>query len=90
MFGLWEDQKKVEKEFGKHPTQKPEGIIERMVLSSTQVGDVVLDMFNGSGTTGVVSVRNNRKYIGIELEKEYFNITKKRLKSETNKLQLDV
>ena len=82
--------KKVEKEFGKHPTQKPEEIIERMVLSSTQEGDVVLDMFNGSGTTGVVSVRNNRKYIGIELEKEYFKLTKKRIDSETNKLKLDV
>ena len=82
--------KKVEKEFGKHPTQKPEEIIERMVLSSTQEGDVVLDMFNGSGTTGVVSIRNNRKYIGIELEKEYFKLTKKRINSETNKLKLDV
>ena len=61
-----------------------------MVLSSTQEGDVVLDMFNGSGTTGVVSVRNNRKYIGIELEREYFNLTKKRIESETNKLKLDV
>ena len=82
--------KKVEKEFGKHPTQKPEEIIERMVLSSTQEEDVVLDMFNGSGTTGVVSLRNNRKYIGIELEKEYFNLTKKRIESETKKLKLDV
>ena len=61
-----------------------------MVLSSTQEEDVVLDMFNGSGTTGVVSLRNNRKYIGIELEKEYFNLTKKRIESETKKLKLDV
>ena len=82
--------KKIEKEFGKHPTQKPEEIIERMVLSSTQEGDVVLDMFNGSGTTGVVSVRNNRKYIGIELEKDYFNLTKKRIEGETKKLKLHV
>jgi len=61
-----------------------------MILSSTKEGDVVLDMFSGSGTTGVVSVRNNRKYIGIELEKEYFSLTKKRIMSETNKLKLDV
>ena len=74
----------------KERTSKPEEIIERMVLSSTQEGDVVLDMFNGSGTTGVVSVRNNRKYIGIELEKEYFKLTKMRIDSETNKLKLDV
>ena len=39
---------------------------------------------------GVVSVRNNRKYIGIELEREYFNLTKKRIESERNKLKLDV
>ena len=82
--------KKVEKEFGKHPTQKPEEIIERMLLSSTQENDVVLDMFNGSGTTGVVSVRNNRKYIGIELEKEYLNLTKKRIESEIKKLKVNV
>lgn len=82
--------KKTEREFGKHPTQKPEEIIERMVLSSTKEGDVVLDMFMGSGTTGVVSVRNNRKYIGVELEREYFSLSKKRILSETNKLKLDV
>ena len=72
--------KKIEKEFGKHPTQKPEELIERMVLSSTKENDVILDMFNGSGTTGVVALRNNRKYIGIELEKKYFNMTKKRIR----------
>ena len=74
--------KKKEKEFGKHPTQKPEELIERMILSSTKEKDVVLDMFNGSGTTGVVSLRNNRKYIGIELEKEYYRLTEKRIDEE--------
>ena len=68
---------KIEKEFGKHSTQKPEELLERMVLSSTKENDVILDMFNGSGTTGVVALRNNRKYIGIELEKKYFNMTKR-------------
>lgn len=82
--------KKIEKEFGKHPTQKPEELIERMVLSSTQEGDVVLDMFNGSGTTGVVSVRNNRKYIGIELEKDFFKLSKNRIENEINKLKMNV
>ena len=74
--------KKKEKEFGKHPTQKPEELIERMILSSTKEKDIVLDMFNGSGTTGVVSFRNNRKYIGIELEKEYYRLTEKRIEEE--------
>jgi len=77
--------KKTEKSFGKHPTQKPEEIIERMILSSTKENDLILDMFNGVGTTGVVSVRNNRKYIGIELEKDYFNISKKRITKEIEK-----
>ena len=77
--------KKIEKKFGKHPTQKPEEIIERMILSSTKENDLILDMFNGVGTTGVVSLRNNRKYIGIELEKDYFNISKKRITKEIEK-----
>ena len=76
--------KKVEKEFGKHPTQKPEEIIERMVLSSTQEGDVILDMFNGSGTTGVVSRRLNRDYIGFDLEKEYLDVSIRRIEDENN------
>ena len=74
--------KKVEKELGKHPTQKPEELIERIILSSTEKNDLVLDMFNGSGTTGVVAVRNNRKYIGIELDKEFYEISKRRIENE--------
>ena len=73
--------KKVEKKFGKHPTQKPEELLERIILSSTKEDDVILDMFNGSGTTGVVCAKNNRNYIGIESEKEYFDISLKRLKN---------
>ena len=78
-----------EKEFGKHPTQKPEELIQRMLFSSTEEGSVVLDMFNGSGTTGVVCVRNNRKYIGVELDKEYYNLTKKRIEKEVGKLKIN-
>ena len=81
--------KKIEKEFGKHPTQKPEELIQRMLFSSTEEGSVVLDMFNGSGTTGVVCVRNNRKYIGVELDKEYYNLTKKRIEKEVGKLKIN-
>lgn len=74
--------KKIEKRHGKHPTQKPEEIIERIVLCSSQEGDVILDLFSGSGTTGVVSVRNDRKYIGIEISEEYLQISKKRILDE--------
>lgn len=60
-----------EKRFGKHPTQKPEALLERVVLSSSNPGDLVLDPFAGSGTTGVVAVRHGRKFIGIDMSAEY-------------------
>src|SRR3989344_5387449 len=61
--------KKEEKKFGKHPTQKPLALLERIVLASTNKGDVVLDPFTGSSTTGIVAVGNRRKFIGIDTEK---------------------
>lgn len=72
--------KKSEKTEGKHPTQKPESVLERIILASTKEGDLILDPFNGSGTTGVVAKKLNRKYIGIEIEKDFLNITKARLR----------
>ena len=79
MLSLWRitPPKKEEKKFGRHPTQKPEALLERIVLASTKKGDLVLDPFNGSGTTAVAAYKNDRKYIGIELDKKYLNITKK-------------
>jgi len=69
-----------EKEFGKHPTQKPEGLLERVILSSTNEGDMVLDPFCGSGTTGVVATKNNRVFTGIDNNINYLNdISAKRL-----------
>lgn len=73
--------KPSEKKFGKHPTQKPEYLLERIILASSQPGDVILDPFCGSGTTGVVANRYGRMFIGIDIEKEYLNITKARLES---------
>lgn len=72
---------KKEKEFGKHPTQKPLALLERIILASTNEGDLILDPFNGSGTTGLAALKLNRKYIGIEKEAEYVELTKKRLKN---------
>jgi len=69
-----------EKIFGKHPTQKPIALLERIILASTKKGDVVLDPFNGSGTTGLVAYRYARKYIGIEREKNYLDLTVRRFK----------
>jgi len=62
-----------------HPTQKPEGLIERMILASTNEGDMVLDPFAGSGTTLRVSQQLDRNCIGFELNPEFVEMTKERL-----------
>lgn len=64
-----------EKRFGKHPTQKPEYLLERIVLASTVENAVVLDPFCGSSTTGVVCKRLGRKYIGIDNNEEYLHLS---------------
>lgn len=71
--------RKPEKKYGKHPTQKPLQLIERIILSSTREGDLVFDPFSGSSTTGVVAVSCNRKFVGCELELEYVSISTCRL-----------
>ncbi len=63
----------------KHPTQKPEGLIERMVLASSNEGDLTLDPFSGSGTTLRVCQQLNRKCTGFELNHDYVQITEERL-----------
>ena len=63
-----------------HPTQKPEALMYRIILSSTNKGDIILDPFLGSGTTAVVAKRLQRNFIGIEQDKEYISLAKKRLK----------
>ena len=62
-----------------HPTQKPEGLIERMVLASSNEGDFVVDPFSGSGTTLRVCQQLDRNCLGIELNEDYVKMTKKRL-----------
>ena len=62
-----------EKKYGKHPTQKPEALLERIVLACSRENDIVLDPFCGSATTGVVALRNNRKFVGIDTESEYLD-----------------
>ena len=62
-----------------HPTQKPVELLEYLIKTYTNEGDVVLDNTMGSGSTGVACKNTNRKFIGIELEEEYFNIAKKRI-----------
>lgn len=62
-----------------HPTQKPEALLYRTIMSSTNPDDVVLDPFFGTGTTGAVAKKLGRKYIGIERETEYIRAAQKRL-----------
>lgn len=69
-----------EKIFGKHPTQKPLQLLERIVLASTKVGDLIFDPFAGSSTTGVAAIKLNRSFVGCELEDEYIALSIKRLK----------
>ncbi len=63
-----------------HPTQKPEKLIAKLILASSNPGDVVFDPFLGSGTTAVVAKKLNRHYVGIEIEREYCALAQKRLK----------
>lgn len=70
---------KKEKTFGKHPTQKPEELLTRIILSSTQAGDLILDPFCGSGTTGVVAIKHERKFVGIDTEEEFLELAEKRI-----------
>jgi site-specific DNA-methyltransferase (adenine-specific) len=67
-----------------HPTQKPEKLIAKLILASSNPGDIVLDPFLGSGTTAVVAKKLNRHYIGIESEQEYCALAQKRLELADN------
>ena len=69
-----------EKKFGKHPTQKPFDLLKRIVLASTNEGDIVLDPFTGSSTTGIASILHNRKFLGVDKEKKYLDLSVKRFK----------
>lgn len=71
-----------EKQFGKHPTQKPVYLLERILLASTREKDVVLDPFCGSSTTGVACKHLKRNYIGIDNNEEYIKLSKERLLHE--------
>lgn len=62
-----------------HPTQKPVALLEYLVKTYTNEGDTVFDNCMGSGSTGVACVNTNRKFIGIEIEQEYYEIAKKRI-----------
>lgn len=66
-------------EYENHPTQKPEALLKRIILASSNPGDIVLDPFAGSFTTGAVAVASGRKFIGIEINSEYIKMGLRRL-----------
>tara|TARA_R110001606_G_C15254050_1_gene637739 strand:- start:63 stop:1007 length:945 start_codon:yes stop_codon:yes gene_type:complete len=85
-FNLWEGNKfksnilKYKKDYtGHHPTQKPVLLLEDLIKTFSNENDLVLDFTMGSGSTGVACVNTNRNFTGIETNKDYFNIAKKRL-----------
>jgi len=92
MRNVWEISAPLteEKKFGKHPTQKPVELLKRIILASTKDGDLVLDPFCGSSTTGVAAVLLNRKYVGIDMEDEYLQLSKKRLEEAIENKTADI
>lgn len=79
--GLWE------KTCGKHPTQKPLRLLYRIILASTKVGDIILDPFAGSSTTGIAANLLERKFIGIEQDEDFLLLGKKRKMDIENPLR---
>lgn len=90
VFGSYSTKKKYyitptnknDKKLYSHPTIKPLDIIQNITINSSEEGATVLDPFMGSGTTGVACLNTGRKFIGIEIDKDYFEIAKKRINSK--------
>ena len=76
--GMWE------KTCGKHPTQKPLRLLYRILISSTKAGEIILDPFAGSCTTGIAANLIGRRYLGIEREQEFVEISRKRREEINN------
>ncbi len=81
MKNLWNimSPRKAEKAHGKHPTQKPIKLMDRIVLAASNEGDLILDPFCGSATTGVACLNHGREFVGIEMSDEYVELAGNRL-----------
>jgi len=86
MKSVWEIRppESWEKRFGKHPTQKPVALLERILLASTNEGDLVLDPFAGSGTTALAAIRTKRIFRGIEIDPKWIRVSVERIKEDGN------
>lgn len=74
-----------EKKHGKHPTQKPLTLLERIILAASNPGDVILDPFTGSSTTGVAAIRHERAFVGVDNNPSFLELSLRRLKQEEAK-----
>jgi site-specific DNA-methyltransferase (adenine-specific) len=92
MKSVWEIKppETWEKRFGKHPTQKPLALLERILLASSREGDLVLDPFSGSGTTALAALRLRREAIALELSYEYLALTLQRLTQDLIRVELSL
>lgn len=81
MKNLWNimSPRKAEKAHGKHPTQKPIKLLDRIILAASNEGDLILDPFMGSATTGVACLNHGREFVGIEMSDEYVDLASNRL-----------
>ena len=68
-----------------HPTEKNHKLLEELILDNTNENDTIIDCCMGSGSTGIVAIKNNRNFIGIELDEKYFNIAKERINNIVRK-----
>jgi site-specific DNA-methyltransferase (adenine-specific) len=89
MRNMWDipNTPQNERKCGKHPSQKPEEVLDRLIKALTKEGDIVIDPFIGSGTTAVSAKKHGRHYIGIDNNKEYLDIAQKRLAKLTSSQQ---
>lgn len=69
-----------------HPTQKPVKLLQRLLLLASKIGDVVLDPFSGSASTAIACMNTDRKFIGFEIDKEYYDLSVKRIKEHESKI----
>ncbi len=92
MKSVWEifPPAKDEKRFGKHPTQKPVALLERILLAASNEGDLVLDPFLGSGTTALIALRLSRQIVGVDFEQAWIHLALVRLCSNLVQVQISV
>lgn len=96
LYGTYETKRKyfitqtntTDKKLWGHPTIKPLNIIETLILNSSLENDIILDPFMGSGTTAIACIRNNRHFIGFEINDVYYKTSLKRIQQETLQLNL--